>query len=204
MSEPKDSPSSVGFFQTLPGIITGLAALITAIGGFLIILSKTGCLHSGSVSHQTAVSQDTTILSGMNSKTKKNTESKSSPMSSDGKISLSVPEIKNIQKNVVYKIEAAVYHALPNNQNLVSIKIKCINNSGTASIFYLDYIRLKIGEDKYKPDDSSPTSSREITQSNTFTPMNYYFKIPANEKQFTLIIYDGTDEIGSAVLSMVP
>ena len=35
------------FFTTLPGILTGLAALITAVGGLILALSKTEVLETG-------------------------------------------------------------------------------------------------------------------------------------------------------------
>jgi hypothetical protein len=39
-----------GFWQTLPGIITGITALITAIAGLLIALSQTGLLGGSKAS----------------------------------------------------------------------------------------------------------------------------------------------------------
>ena len=41
---PKD-PASSSWWQTLPGVLTAVAALITAIGGLLAVLLQTGVLH---------------------------------------------------------------------------------------------------------------------------------------------------------------
>jgi hypothetical protein len=41
---PKD-PESSSWWQTLPGVLTAIAALITAVGGLLAVLVQTGVIH---------------------------------------------------------------------------------------------------------------------------------------------------------------
>lgn len=172
------------FFTTLPGIITAVATLITAIGGFLIVLNKTGCMNASSnqqnnVAAADSVSTDSSSLNTAN-------------------LSYSPAEVKHITRYLTYKIKEAKVEKLPDNQIVLMLKIKCVNDSKYDYNFYAKYIRVKIGEDSYPPDPYSKSNGYEAVLANGFMDLDYNYKLPAGTKNFSLVFYDENDEIGSS------
>lgn len=188
-----DSPQSTGknFFSTLPGIITGLAALITAVGGFILILSKTGCLNTNNLSKKDIEQNDTLV--------NQNKETKDTIVNNNwqSKVSYSPAEIKHATRYITYKIKEANSETLPDRGIVLHLKIKCVNDSKYEYNFYSSYIRVMMGEDKYASDPYSPSGNYQAVDANSFKDLEYNFKLPAGAQKFNLVFYDEKDEIGS-------
>ena len=203
-----DKPQSKGFFQTIPGIITGTAALITAVGGLILTLNQTGCFGARKVNHggagKNAVSIDdgrTKSDTGEEKVEKRGVNSTVANISAN-KISYS-PSIVNYSiKNLSFLVKEATIEPLPGNQQLFKLKIKCTNESSYRFNFGTWTIRVKIDEDKYVPDDSSPSQSLQTVDAQSFRIYEFYFKIPSDAKSFTALYYDDKEQIGSTMFTI--
>ena len=184
------------FFSTLPGIITASAGLITAIGGFLLVLNKTGCTNSKN-SIQNKTEQNDTVTAN-----NKNDNSKEAALNKSGNIFYSPTEIKHITRHLLYKIKEANIETLPGKEIVLSLKIKCVNDSKYEYNFYSNYIRVKIGEDKYSSDPYSASGGYQSVDANSFKDLEYNFKLPAGTKKFNLVFYDESNEIGSSSFTL--
>lgn len=182
--------SGKNFFSTLPGIITALAGLITAIGGFLLVLNKSGCMNSKNISQNKTEQNDTVTANN------ENENSKDSALNKTGNIFYSPTEIKNITRHLLYKIKEANIETLPGKEIVLSLKIKCVNDSKYEYNFYSNYIRVTIGEDKYSSDPYSSSGGYQSVDANSFKDLEYNFKLPAGTKKFNLVFYDENTEIG--------
>jgi hypothetical protein len=185
----EQTPKSTGkgllaFLNTLPGIIAAVATLITAIGGFVIVLNKTGCMNSTSAHQENVVTTDSV--------------STDSSSVNDRKISYSPAEVKHIARDLTYKIKEAGVEKLPDNKIVLLLKIKCINDSKYEYNFYAKYIRVKVGEDSYPPEPYSKSNGYEAVPAKGFIDLEYNYKLPAGTKTFSLVFYDEDDEIGSS------
>ena len=189
--EPSQSPGK-NFFSTLPGVITALAGLITAIGGFLLVLNKTGCTNSKNII-QNKTEQNDTITEN-----NKNENSKDSALNKYGNIFYSPTEIKHITRHLVYKIKEANIETLPGKEIVLTLKIKCVNDSKYEYNFYSNYIRVVIGEDKYSSDPYSASGGYQAVDAVSFKDLEYNYKLPAGTKKFNLVFYDESTEIGSS------
>jgi hypothetical protein len=189
----KANPKSTGkrflaFLNTLPGIIAAVATLITAIGGLIIVLNKTGCMNSTSDHQRNELAVDSAADSVL----------PDSPSLNDRKVSYSLAEVKHITRNLAYKIKEADVEKLPDNKIVLLLKIKCVNDSEYEYNFYAKYIRVKIGEDSYPPEPYSKSNGYEAVPAKGFMDLEYNYKLPAGTKNFSLVFYDENDEIGSS------
>jgi hypothetical protein len=188
-----DNPEKKAFFQTIPGILTGFAGLITAIGGFIIVLNKVGCMEiSSSDKHQSADSKSAaTPPVNIDTPVLKNSASEK-PLGVNNQkasITFSPAEVKNFKSKLIFKIKEATIQS--SGQDLIfNIKIKCLNEDNTAYYFYPNYIRVKNGEDKYPPDASSESIERQQVNSQSFTNLEYNFKLPGDIREFQLLLFD--------------
>lgn len=173
----------LAFFTTLPGIITGLATLITAVGGFILVLNKTGCINSRLNANPLDSLPANPVL-------------KDSSSLNTSNVSYVPIEIKHITRYLTYKIKEANIETLPDKQMVLMLKIKCVNDSKYDYNFYAKYIRVKIGEDAYPPDPYSKSNGYEAILANGFIDLEYNYKLPAGVKNFSLVFYDENDEIG--------
>jgi hypothetical protein len=103
---------------------------------------------------------------------------------------------------VTFRISSADIQSLPNNDKVLNLKVKCINESKYEYHFYSYNIRIKIGEDNYASEPSSPSNSYESVPAYGFKNVEYIYKLPANTKTFSLAIYDEKEEMGSAAFTL--
>ena len=187
----EEQSTGKNFFTTLPGIVTAIAGLITAVGGFLLVLKQTGCFTSGKENSEQHISANETV---------ENKEAKDS----SGKVSYItyVPiTIKHTTRYLVYKIEKANVETLPDKEIILSLKIKCVNESDYEYHFYSKFIRVKIGEDSYASDPYSKSGGYQSVPANSFKELEYNFKLPGT-KSFRLVFYDENTEIGSSAFTL--
>lgn len=179
---PSKSKSFLTFFTTLPGIITALTGLITAIGGLVFVLNKSGCAHS-----KESAKIDTTA---------KHAVAIDTLFESTANISFSPQQIKHTTRNLTYKIVEANTETLPDQQVVLTLKIKCVNDSKYDYNFYSRYISVKIGEDSYPPSPYSQSEAYQAIDAKGFKDLEYNYKLPAGTKNFTLVFYDEENQIG--------
>lgn len=194
MAEEQSSGKS--FFHTLPGIITAIAGLITAVGGFLLILNKTGCIGSKAEKTEQHVNIDDTGKSKDNEADEKPLK-KSSP-TSNGNVSYAPDSIKHTTRQLVYKISEVNAEILPNDEVVLNVKLKCINNSDYEYHFYANYLGAKVGDDNYGPDIYSPSGNYQSIPPRSFKNIEYNFRLPRFTKNFNFDIYDVDKLIGTS------
>jgi len=187
-----------GFFTTLPGIITAIAGLITAIGGFILILNKTGCISSKADNTEQHASKDSS------DRTQETAESKDVDNSSPGNkiVAYSPAIVKHLTRYLQYKITEATAEALPDGSIVLSVKLKCINNSDYEYHFYASYIGAGVGDDNYGPEPFSPSGNYVAVPPRSFRSLEYNFNLPRGIKNFNLDFYDLDKLIGSSAFTL--
>lgn len=206
----KSSPKN--FFQTLPGIITGIAAIITALGGFILALNQTGCFGTRNI-EKVAASQVSTSkldrssstpdnLSGVTDKpATDNTMANGSPNS---EVTWSKDPINFLSQQVILSLKDVTIQSLPNNEVFLQLTIKCINESNSIFNWGPTGLRVKAGEDKYSPDDSSPSSMASVYP-HSFKLFTFNYKLSTTVKDYTILFYDLYEgkEIGTAAVRLL-
>lgn len=100
--DTKEKSSPPSWWQTAPGVLTAIAALITATGGFLIVLNQIGCfdktVHKDNATIQTPIESKETKQSNtenkINSEKLNSNDSTAGPTNS-GQVKLSLPDDMN-------------------------------------------------------------------------------------------------------------
>lgn len=191
------SSSPKSFFQTLPGIITGIAATITALGGLILALNQTGCFGTRktdkSVSSETSISNDNAKSSTSNIKT----DSDKPPVenataatgSSNPKVTWSKEPVSFLAQQVTFTIKEATIQSLPGNEAFLQVSIKCVNESNNIFNWGPAGLRVKAGEDKFSPDDSSPSMLSSVYP-HSFKIFTFNYKLPSSEKTYGILFYD--------------
>ena len=197
--QPSES-SAKHFFSTLPGIITAIAGLITAIGGFLLILNKTGCMTPKNTA-ETAIEKQVEEDDQAKETDETNSEKTETNSGLNG-VSYSPSQINLLIKNVVFKITSAKVQQLPNKEIFLTVKIKCDNNSKYEYHFYANILRIKINDEKYASEPSSPSGGYESVPANSFKNLEYNYRLPGATKNFNLTVYDEKEEMGSSAFTV--
>ncbi|MEZ2337631.1 hypothetical protein AB6735_18440 [Mucilaginibacter sp. RCC_168] len=176
-------PDGKNFWITAPGIITGLAAIVTAITGLIVALNGIG-LFSGSattnkISTETKqeVKKETDSLPGKQAEPQKQVE-KFSPV-----FSMTTIKIEDHE----YKILGSSLEGITPESNELKIKIKYKNNSNySPATFWNEGFRLAIDGFLTAPSGNlSELVERHAELAGTVT-----FEVPANAKELTFHIFD--------------
>jgi hypothetical protein len=198
---------SKGFFHTLPGIITGIAALITAIGGLVITLNQTGCFGTRATGEDGVAGnvEKTSNLQATNNtanekEEKRSANSQSAATTGQSKVTFSTATANYSPKQIAFTIKDAQVESLPGGQVLLKVKIKCVNESAAGFNFGTNTIRARVNDDKFVPEDSSPSRYLETVDRQSFKTLEFYFKLPAEAKKVDLLLYDYADP--AATLSL--
>jgi len=175
-------PNERNFWTTLPGIITGQAAIVTAITGLIVVLNGT-VLFSKSA----AVNKLDTKTKPGSKKEVDSLPKKSEPQKTVEKLkpAFSMAGVKTAEH--VYQILSSSLEAIPPESNSLTINIKYNNNSNDSpATFWNEGLRLAIDGALTPPaDDLSELVERHVELVGTVT-----FNVPGNAKRLALPISD--------------
>ncbi|MDP9078668.1 MAG: hypothetical protein M3O71_14650 [Bacteroidota bacterium] len=176
-------PDEKSFWTTVPGIITGLAAIVTAITGLIVALNGAGLFSKSAAANKPPtetkqeVKKDADSLTGKKEEQQKPVE-KLTPV-------FSMTEVKI--EDHVYKILGSSLEAITPESNSLKIKIKYKNNSNySPATFWNEGFRLAIDGSLTAPSgDLSELVERHAELAGTVT-----FEVPNNAKDLALHILD--------------
>jgi hypothetical protein len=189
-------PDEKNFWTTVPGIITGLAAIVTAITGLIVALNGAGLFSKPAAANKAAsetkqaVKKDADSLTGKKEEPQKPVE-KLKPV-------FAMTEVKI--EDHEYKILSSALEAITPESNSLKIKIKYKNNSNySPATFWNEGFRLAIDGSLTAPSgDLSELVERHAELVGTVT-----FEVPNNAKDLALHILDVGKDI-SIPIKLVP
>ena len=189
-------PDEKNFWTTVPGIITGLAAIVTAITGLIVALngaglfSKSAAANKASTETKQEVKKDADSLPGKQAEPQKPVE-KFKPV-----FSMTAVKIEDHE----YKILSSSHEAITPESSSLKIKIKYKNNSNySPATFWNEGFRLAIDGSLTAPSgDLSELVERHAELAGTVT-----FEVPNNAKDLALHILDVGKDI-SIPIELVP
>jgi len=171
------------FWTTLPGIITGLAAIVTAVTDLIVALNGAGIFRKSAAGNQSSTETKTVVRKAADSLPGKQADQhrfveKLKPV-------FSMIEVKI--EDHEYKILGSSLEAITPEINLLKIKIKYKNNSNySPATFWNEGFRLAIDGSLTAPSgDLSELVERHAELANTVT-----FEVPNNAKNLALHILD--------------
>ncbi len=160
-SRPDQSPKGQSFWQTAPGLITAIAALLTAIGGCVAVFTTNPRLMNLVLRPSTtpAVSAVMTAASGASttsvptfvsaSATAIPASASTSPRPVDLPDGQTVTFFDTLGHQYRYTILSAELDPSPPNQSLLRLKVRAWTDYGVN--FWNDSFRLSIGDQQLKP-----------------------------------------------------
>jgi hypothetical protein len=183
-----NTPAAKGFFHTLAGAITSVAAIITAFTGLIIALNQAGCFHSNSTVKSTLEKQAEKTTSPVQNTeseqpaSEKDTDANTRPI----RFTYTPAIIKLPESKLEFKIQEAKVEELSEKDLLVTLKVKCISDVPQGYLFGSGSFRLQVGEDKYAPINFFS----EVIPFSTFLIKDLQFKFPRTQKA-TVLLLDG-------------
>ena len=172
MENREDSKSATpSWWQTVPGILTAIAALITAAGGFLIVLNQIGCfdtsVHKDSDVIQTPSGNKETGQSITKSKSSEKQDSKDNPANTENTVSgnLVLPDDMNFGSVRIKFLELTTDKYSEGNSSL-KIKFRLFNDGTGYATFDYYLFRLLFDGQVLSPEKSAqgyidPKSSKD-------------------------------------------
>ncbi len=186
------------FWQTMPGIVTGIAGIITALTGLIIALNQTGCFHSSAPQEQSLVSPDNNTSAVTDKKNAKSETSNPQKQNEPGKTAANNTsigaEIKfeaDPQKNMselVYKILNVSSENKDNDVKIVKVKLRCTINGSNGDYVKNDYLRLSVDDINLSPSNSTISYS-EYVPANSSIEETLEFKASTNSKVYKFIFF---------------
>jgi hypothetical protein len=173
-------PKPQNWWQTLPGLITAIATIITAIAGLLAVLNQTDIFHPKSPKpDEPAVPR---------SATNPQPETAPSPSTTNTAKSLdSGQEVKLQGDTYIYKILEARLEPASTEHDLLKFKVRVTNNDRYDMNFWDRSFRLAINGIRQAPTNTL----NELVESQSSQEGEVVFEIPVNTQAATLQIMYG-------------
>jgi len=174
-------PDEKNFWTTIPGIITGLAAIVTAITGLIVALNGAGLFNKSAAANKT--STEAKVKKDADSVISKQPESLKQVKKLNPVFSMTEVKIEDHE----YKILGSSFEAITPESSLLKIKIKYKNNSNySPATFWNEGFRLAI-DGALTP----PTGDlSELVERHAELVGTVVFEVPNNAKTLALHILD--------------
>ncbi|GAA3983044.1 hypothetical protein [Mucilaginibacter dorajii] len=176
-------PDEKSFWTTIPGIITGLAAIVTAVTGLIVALNGAGLFSKPAAAGKISTETKPLIKKDVDSLPAKQAEPQQPAESLKAVFSMTRVKIEDHE----YTILGASLEPITPESNSLAIKIKYKNNSNySPATFWNDGFRLAIDGALTPPTgDLSELVERHAELVGTVT-----FEVPNNAKSLALHILD--------------
>jgi len=180
-----DQPRSTTWWQTLPGILTAVAALLTAVGGLILAFHQAG-LFDRSSQKSDPLRSETVKSSAMTADPSKTSGStKISPTDPTAPNSLTLPADTEVRAgDLVYKILGARLDRYAPGKVSLKFDVRMTNNGRFPANFWGDSFRLRVDGVPRAPDNSL----NELVAANS-----------AKEGAVEFVIPDTTTDVGLQV-----
>ena len=176
-------PDEKNFWTTVPGIITGLAAIVTAITGLIVALNGAGLFSKSAVANKASVETKPEVKKEADSLAYKKEKLQKPLQKLKPVFSMTGIKIEDHE----YKILGSSLEVITPENNLLKIKIKYKNNSNySPATFWNDGFRLAIEGSLTAPSgDLSELVERHAELAGTVT-----FEVPNDAKDLVFHILD--------------
>jgi hypothetical protein len=184
-SDPE--PGSKGWWQTLPGLLTAGAGIITALTGLLLALHQTGLFNRSAptqaqIASQQAGGSPTQLEAGGGAASHAAGVTASRPVS--------LPQITEVRSGqAVYKLLAARVDPYSLDKVSVHFTVRMTNNGSYPANFWGDSFRLSVNGTLQAPDNTL----NELLPANSAKEGAVEFVIPANTTTIGLQMGDVGD-----------
>jgi len=178
-----DQSRSTTWWQTLPGILTAVAALLTAVGGLILAFHQAGYLDRASQKALQSEAVKSSTIAGDASTTSASTKNPQSDRTAPN--SLTLPANTEVRAgDLVYKILAARLDRYAPGKLSLRFDVRMTNNGRYPANFWGDSFRLRVDGVLRAPDNSL----NELVASNS-----------AKEGSVEFVIPDTTTDVGLQV-----
>lgn len=178
-----------GFFSTLPGIITSVAGLITAIGSLALILKNNDATSEAAVAGQYITAESE---SGEADQPAAQVDSVR-----EAAVSFEPNTVEYNEKDIVYNIQNVSAEILGDDVQLI-LKLECTNNAGNEYYLYASHLEAKARGDNYKVEPHKPSGDYQSIPANDSKVLEYRLTLPATTKTFSFHFWDAEHFIDSA------
>jgi hypothetical protein len=174
MSQDKESDSR-GWWQTLPGLLTAGAAIITALTGLLVAVHQAGFFGHNSQA-QTPTQAQVKAQPAEGSPHSIDAQSAVSPASVASSRQLTLPQIAQVRSgDAVYKLLSARLEPYSSDKVSLHLSVRMTNNDRFPANFWSDSFRLIVDGSLQAPTNSL----NELLPSNSSKDGDVEFAIPA-------------------------
>jgi hypothetical protein len=164
-------PESKGWWQTLPGLLTAGAAIITALTGLLVALHQTGLFN-----HTAPAQTQSSSQSAGASPASTQAAGGATPSATAASRPVPLPQITEVRSGqAVFKLLAARVDPYSVDKVDVHLTVRMTNNSPYPANFWADSFRLLVGGTLQAPDNTL----NDLLPSNSSKEGDVEFVIPA-------------------------
>jgi hypothetical protein len=176
-------PDEKSFWTTVPGIITGLAAIVTAVTGLIVALNGAGLFSKSAAANKVSTQTKSEVKNEADSLPGKQAEPQKPVENLKAVFSMTAVKIEDHE----YKILGSTLEATTPESNSLKIKIKYKNNSNySPATFWNEGFRLAVDGALTSPSgDLSELVERHAELVGTVT-----FEVPNSAKTLALHILD--------------
>jgi hypothetical protein len=191
MPENKSANDS-NWWSTLPGVLTGLAAIITAVTGLIVAFN-----HFSGRSEPTPPSSTSSSPSPASSGSFASSGASAAPIAGSPRSSLSgaiaLPELHQVKHgggDTVITILSADFEPIDADRRLLKFRIRYLNNGKYPANFWRDSYRLIIDDAPRAPTNSL----NEVVAAGEAKEGDVVFQLPVSAKDVVLQITSGEEQ----------
>jgi hypothetical protein len=181
MADNKPSTGS-SWWQTLPGILTGVAAIVTAVTGLIVAFNHTG--HRGEQAPQTqsaSASSSSDRLPPVPSGSASSTQAVALP---------ALHQVKLAGGNVVITILSAQVEPIDAERRSLKLRVRYLNAGSYSGNFWSSSFRAVVDDVPRAPTNFLD----EVVAADSAKEGNVVFEFPNSVKDFVLQISSGDDK----------
>jgi hypothetical protein len=178
------------WWQTVPGILTAIAATVTAVTGLILALQQTGVI-GGNATSATGAQQNSTTPSAPREPADA-TPGPGPAQAVATRQAIQMPDGRSVTMHLVgakyqYTIVSAERQAQPPGKQLLHFRIRVWTDSSSGLLFWNDSFRVSVGELRFAP---TTFVSRAVPRDTTDED-DVEFEIDDSVKEATLVISVG-------------
>ena len=182
-----DTPYRQSWWQNLPGILTGVAALITAVTGLIVAFNHSGSRTEPAVSSSTSDRRDVRSTSAADSRPS------SGPNGSPGTRTIPLPSVSQVKLDsgtAVVTILSVQTDTIDANRRSLTLRVRYMNAGRFPANFWASSFRLLVDDVPRAPTNDL----NQVVDRDSAKEGDVVFELPAATKDVVLQISAGDDK----------
>ena len=200
MSEGSAEQGNRSWWQTLPGMLTAAAALISAITGLVVAVQQLrGNDHSSSSASRSPAQANTSTIDGGTVATSDGASAP--PAGARTAARVTFPSGRSVRiGEASYRVLTARAGAVNPGELMLALRVRMTNNGQYAANFWSRTFRLRVGADT-----SAPTNFLdEVVEAGTTKIGDVDFSVPAAARRATLLVGDDPSKAIALPVRLAP